>query len=714
MSGLEKPKKNKSKAQFWRALAYLGPHRTLVIVSILCALVVGTSFTTGLGTMLPIMRVLISGESIQDWLNRRIIEDRLEMSLSDEQQTLRVARVEPGKFADRLGLGNGQVISLGAEFDEKLGMSGVLAHLASPQVHEVELLIRSETGQRAAAVALPTLDGHLLLARRIVSQLPADPIKAIAVALGFMIFLAVFGNSIRFFQEYFSEKAAVLAVRDIRRQVYDHVLHLRMGFFGTRGTSDVTSRLTQEAQGLQDGLKGLLGSSVQESIKASMALGLAVYLSWQLTLFILIFAPLMFIIIKKFGKKIRRATRAALENSSQMLGQIDGSLAGIRVVKANNAERFERRRFRDVIAGLVREQLRVARIEAINTPVLEVLTLTVVCCVVLYASYLVLVLKTLDVSEFFTVMAALMMIGESLRKVSKIHNLLQKSNASAGRLFEVLDLPVERKRWLAATSPNGQSVERPRKSLTAVRSDITFDNITFTYPGAAQLAIRDVSLAVKKGQSIAIVGRNGSGKTTLLALLPRFYDPDAGTIRIDGTDIRQFTLASLRRQIGIVTQDSVIFPGTIAENIAYGLPLARREQIISAAQRAFAHDFILEKPNGYDTVLGGQGGQLSGGQRQRLCIARAILRQTPILILDEATSQVDAESEHLIQQAIESLMHERTTFVIAHRFSTILSADSIVVMDRGEIVGAGSHQELLSSCATYQQLYERQIVGATA
>jgi len=226
-----------------------------------------------------------------------------------------------------------------------------------------------------------------------------------------------------------------------------------------------------------------------------------------------------------------------------------------------------------------------------------------------------------------------------------------------------------------------------------------------------------VELKVAKGKSVAVVGRNGSGKTTLLALLPRFYDPDQGRVTIDGVDIRKVTLRSLRRQIGIVTQDSVIFPGTIAQNIAYGdpRPLATiRNEIESAAKRAFAHDFIMAKSQGYDTSLDGLGGQLSGGQRQRLNIARAILRQAPILILDEATSQVDAESEHLIQQAIEGLMHERTTFVIAHRFSTILSADWIVVMDQGRIVGQGKHEELLRTSETYQQLYERQLVATPA
>jgi subfamily B ATP-binding cassette protein MsbA len=234
-----------------------------------------------------------------------------------------------------------------------------------------------------------------------------------------------------------------------------------------------------------------------------------------------------------------------------------------------------------------------------------------------------------------------------------------------------------------------------------------------------------VNLTVTKGQCVAVVGPNGSGKTTLPSLLPRFFDPQTGRIMLDGTDIRSATLRSLRQQISIVTQDSVIFPGTIAQNIAYGHPLADRlenttpavlalrKDIEAAARRAFAHEFILEKPQGYDTLLGELGGQLSGGQKQRLCIARAILRKTPILILDEATSQVDAQSEHLIQQAIEALLHEgpRTTFVIAHRLSTIKNADTTVVMDRGQIVGQGTHEQLWASCPVYKRLYERQFHG---
>jgi len=291
-------------------------------------------------------------------------------------------------------------------------------------------------------------------------------------------------------------------------------------------------------------------------------------------------------------------------------------------------------------------------------------------------------------------------------------------------LFETYDIPPEREvgKLLAESAMGGAVV--PRKLPPLARA-IEFQDIIFTYRNSSSPAVNGVSLVVPKGQSVAIVGRNGSGKTTLLHLLERFYHPDSGRILVDGADIRTVSLTSLRQQISIVTQDSQIFPGTIAENIAYGNPLADPEagdsparravwsRIEDAARRAFAHDFILEKPGGYNMVLEGLGSQLSGGQKQRLCIARAIFHQSPILILDEATSQVDAESEHLIHEAIEHLIHERTTFVIAHRFSTILSADKIVVMERGQVVGEGKHDELLITCPIYQQLYERQLIGTS-
>ena len=714
----EPRKKSRSTADFWRACRYLGPHRKIVAISIGCAILVGLTNAGGMGAIVPIMRLLFNDDNLQNYAGRIVVEHRLGARLSDNPDEIKIATLEKG-IAAQAGLQKYETIRVPTATDS-------VQALADANVTVVDLQVIGKGGTRTVHLQLPPLPWYYRWLTAAANRLPKNVVAALAVVLGFVGLLTIFGNGVRYFQEYYSDKAAILAVNDLRRKLYDHVLHIPLGFFGLKGTSDVTSRLVQDASGLQEGFKTVLGQSIQEPIKAAMFFGVALWLDWRLTLGIVLFGPLMFAIIKKFGKKMRRASRKALQSSSSMLGQLEGTLIGIRVVKAGGAERFERRRYTRIMNGLVGEQLKMSRIDAISAPIMETLTYFVVCAIVIYAAYLLRVTHELKAADFMGLMACLAGIGESLRKFSKVNNALQKSNAAAARIFETLDVPVEREtkdsgrkqrdKSNSSFKPEAEAVgDAPgssrtlRKKLPPLQREVRFENLTFTYPSATSPALRNVDLIVPKGKSVAVVGRNGSGKTTLLALLPRFYEPQQGRITIDGVDIKSATLRSLRRQIGIVTQEAVIFPGTIAENIAYGQPLAKRDDIIAAAKRAFAHEFILEKQNGYDAVLGEHGAQLSGGQRQRLCIARAILRQTPILILDEATSQVDAESEGLIQKAIEGLMHERTTFVIAHRFSTIISADTIIVMDRGQIVGQGKHAELLETCEVYRQLYERQL-----
>ncbi|MBC8105640.1 MAG: ABC transporter ATP-binding protein [Anaerolineae bacterium] len=658
------------------------------------ALFVGLVFSSGLGAMLPILRVLVNEDTLKGWMDRSLVETKIGVHLADNNLG-QIIRVVPNGPADRAGVGvNERVNDL----------------TRAAYADEVEVGDRS-----IPARAVPW---YQLRAQQVANLFPTDrqwgAVKTIAIIFIALLLIGIVGNVVRFFQEYLSDKASILATNDIRRHLYDHVMRIPLTFFGLSGTSDVTSRLVQDSQVLQAGFKSILGQSVQEPIKAAFAFALAVWIDWRLTIFIIIFAPIMAVTIKKFGKKMRRASRAALQQSSTMLGQIEGTLTGIRVVKAASAERFERRRYAKIMDLLKVDQLKMARYEALATPAMEQITLLLAGVVLLFAAYLLFVTKTLDQSGFLVFLACMAAIAESLRRVSKLNAVLARSNAAAARIFEVLDMPAERSR-------------DARVKLPPIQREVRFENVTFGYANSPAPAVIDVNLVAPRGKSLAIVGRNGSGKTTLLALLPRFYDPQQGRVLIDGVDIRDATLRSLRNQIAIVTQDPVIFPGTIAENIAYGHPAASRlseknsedaralrSKIEDAAKRAFCDDFIRAKPQGYDTPLDGLGAQLSGGQRQRLNIARAILRDAPILILDEATSQVDAESEHLIQQAIEQIMHERTTFVIAHRFSTIKSADTIVVMDAGRIVGQGKHEELIKTCETYAQLYERQLFDATA
>ncbi len=611
-------KNKRSRREFFRACRFLWPHKKLVAVSVVCAIMTGAFTAMGLGTVVPLLRMLVSGQSIRSLVDAQLVD-------------------------------------------------------------------------------LKEIPFYLRVLDRIADLMPTHPVAAVAAVFLIFMVIATLGSVTRFFQELLSDKSAIFAINDARLSLYQHTLRLPIGHFARFGTGDATARLVTDAQNLQDGFKAVLGKAVQEPITALFALGVAVLIDWRVTIFIVVFAPAMVYVVRKFGTKVRRAMRASLEKNSIMLGQVESTLAGIRVVKSANAQQHELGRYSTIMDTLKGEQVKMARYEAWSTPVMEMLGLVAVGFVLVFASYLVLQTRTLSVEKFMAIMIALVVIGESLRRISKLNVVLQRSNAAAGRIFEVLEMPAEAAETAAIP--------------LAFQHSVRFENVELTYPGADHQALCGVSLEIAKGQSVAIVGRNGSGKTTLLSLLPRFYDPDAGRVFIDQADIKTVPLDSLRAIIGLVTQDAIVFPGTIADNIAYGLRDVTREDVIHAARQANAHDFILQKPLGYDTIVEGLGGQLSGGQRQRLNIARAILRKTPILILDEATSQVDAESEAAIQDAIAQLMKDRTTFVIAHRFSTIMNADLIAVMDQGKIIATGTHETLLLSCETYRILYQRQLAA---
>jgi ABC-type multidrug transport system fused ATPase/permease subunit len=425
----------------------------------------------------------------------------------------------------------------------------------------------------------------------------------------------------------------------------------------------------------------------------------ALLLDWQLTLIFLIGAPFVISMVAIFGKKMKKATRKSLMAGSQMLAKLQEAMSALRVVKVYNQQEQEVSRFRVINRRFLRQSLKMSKVDAATMPVMEILGMFAGCAAILTGAYWVNIGKMSSPEDFFTLLILLGAAAESTRKTSDIWNKIQEANAAAERVFAVADSPVEYEKPGAA-------------DLLKLKNKIEFKNIVFTYPGATTQALERVNLTIEAGHNVALVGPNGSGKSTLANLIPRFYDPDSGQILIDGRDIRETSLFNLRNQIGMVTQNVVTFNDTIAANIAYGKPDAAEEEIITAAKRSFAHEFIEPLPKSYDTIIGEEGAGLSGGQLQRIIIARAILKNPAILIFDEATSQVDAESEAKIHKAIEEIMRGRTSIIIAHRFSTVITADVIVVMSEGQIIAQGQHDELMRTCQLYQSLYETQLVQA--
>jgi subfamily B ATP-binding cassette protein MsbA len=373
-------------------------------------------------------------------------------------------------------------------------------------------------------------------------------------------------------------------------------------------------------------------------------------------------------------------------------------MAGLKVIKVYNQQGYEHTAFEVINKRILKQLLKISKVDSATMPVMEVLGMAAGSAALIVGAHWV-TQNRMDGSEFLVLLLLLGAAAEAVRKTSDIWNKIQEANAAADRVFAIMDEPVEAEKSGAFELP-------------VLRERIEFKNVEFIYPGTDRPVLKGINLSIEAGHNIALVGPNGSGKTTLVSLLPRFYDPSRGQVLIDGRDIRDASLLSLRNQIGMVTQNVVTFNDTISANIAYGRPSAPCEEIIVAAKRAYAHEFISALPDGYDTVIGEQGTGLSGGQLQRIVIARAILKNPPILIFDEATSQVDADSESKIRQAIEGIMNNRTTFIIAHRFSTVITADVIIVMDEGKIIAQGKHYQLMQSCSLYRNLYDTQLIKA--
>ncbi len=523
-------------------------------------------------------------------------------------------------------------------------------------------------------------------------------VEEILLKIVVLILLAYFGKNVfAYLQAYFLAYVEQGVIKDIRNDAYSHLHKLPMSFFKKEKTGDLISRITNDVNVVQQSISVVFLNLIREPLTILVFLGIAISISPKLTLFSLIIVPVSVLIIVWIGLKLRKQSTVIQEKLADITSVLHETISGVKIVKAFGMEEYENKKFRSQTEKFFRMFLKMVRIRNAASPVTEFLSVIVGVVIVYYGGKLVLIDHTIKASEFMGFLLAIFQLMPPIKELGSINNRIQESSAAGERIFEILD-----------TKPN--IIDRPdAKEIKEFKESIEFKNVFFKYDDSDELILENINFKVNKGEVIALVGSSGAGKSTLCDLVPRFYDPYKGAIYLDGIDLRDIKIRSLRRLMGIVTQETILFNESVRNNIAYGLDDYPMDKIVEAAKAANAHEFIVKLPNSYDTVIGERGSKLSGGQRQRISIARALLKNPPIMIFDEATSALDNESEVLVQEAIENLMVDRTTFVIAHRLSTIRNADRILVLENGRIVQDGKHDELISDVnGIYKRLYELQ------
>ncbi len=690
--------------EFKRLVALVWPHRAVLTLGLLATVVFVFLHMASLGGAFPVFRILLEQEGLGGWADRTIAGDRVgaTLGLSGGGEVVRVTAIDDASAAAAGGVCLDDTIADPADRP----IHALLHDLADADPGQTVTIVAtdSQNNRRTIEIAPGDLDAPYRMLRWASSFIPPDAdtpsgkLHTLGCILVGLVLLVIVANVFRYIGEVLIARCVLLAVMGLRTQLYQHTLQLPMSFFAGQPTADIVTRFVQDIQEIQRGLLTLFGKFIREPLKALSILALALITDWRITLTMIVVVPIAVTIFMLVGRSVKKANRKLLQAYGAMIGALTASLQNLRVVKAYTAEDHERERLRRVDLKVLKQQYKLARLQAFVSPMIETLAIVAGSFVTVWLAGRVLN-HELEVSKFAYLGGILAVLFDPLRKLTDVYVRLQRSTAGAERIFQVTDHPVE------------SDLSTSQTEIKPLEKSIELIDVTFTYPGAETPALRDVTLSIQKGETLAIVGPNGCGKTTLVSMLPRFFSPDSGRILYDGVDIRGASLKSLRTQIGLVSQEAIVFAGTPTENIAYGQADFEQAAAEDAARRAFADEFIRNIPGGYQADLGERGSTLSGGQRQRLAIARAIFRDAPILIFDEATSQVDTESERKIQNVLREFSKDRTTLIIAHRLSTIQFAKKIVVMDAGRIIDIGHHKDLFARCLLYRTLCETQFGG---